>query len=342
MTRVVSYNILAGGYNLRENGRRRTQELTTIIRSAQPDIVGIIEATNIRYKEKPTVIEEVAENLGMQLTMGGEQPFEDDYRIALMTRLPIIDAKIHARPYLLTKPLLEVCVEEANGQQLTVFVTHLSAAFSRGRGGGHLRIREAHEILKIMEPLRQQHKPHFLMGDFNSLGPDDAFEAHRLLSYIVQMEQTRDPKVKDGVPHFDSVTPPQLRFLKPLLRIIPENALLSSLFDWAAALYAPRSSIGAFKEAGYIDCYRNKHPNEHGFTCPAANPAGRIDYIFASPNLAERLETCYPIVNGDGLPGSQASDHLALAAEFVPAAVQLEQPVVEARPADEIDSAVSL
>src|SRR5690349_19239779 len=95
MTRVVSYNILAGGYNLRENGRRRTQELTTIIRSAQPDIVGIIEATNIRYKEKPTVIEEVAENLGMQLTMGGEQAFEEDYRIALLTRLPIIDTKIH-------------------------------------------------------------------------------------------------------------------------------------------------------------------------------------------------------------------------------------------------------
>jgi endonuclease/exonuclease/phosphatase family metal-dependent hydrolase len=336
MTRVVSYNILAGGYSLRENGRRRTQQLTTIIRSAQPDIVGIIEATNIRYKEKPTVIEEVAENLGMQLTMGGEQTFEEDYRIALMTRLPIISTKIHARPGLLTKPLLEVCVEEANGQQLTVFVTHLSAAFNRGRGGGHLRIREAHEIIKIMAPLRQQHRPHFLMGDFNSLGPGDAFEAHRLLSYIVQMEQTRDPNIIDGVPHFDAVIPRRLRFIKPLLRAIPETPFFAALFDRAAALYVPRSSIGAFKAAGYIDCYRSKHPNEHGFTCPAANPAGRIDYIFASSDLAERLEECYPIVNGDGLPGSQASDHLALTAAFAPAIIPEEQPAAE------MDKAVSL
>jgi endonuclease/exonuclease/phosphatase family metal-dependent hydrolase len=192
-----------------------------------------------------------------------------------------------------------------------------------------------------MEPLRQQNKPHFLMGDFNSLGPGDAFEAHRLLSYIVQMEKTRDPKVIDGVPHFDAVIPRRLRFLKPLLRAIPENAFFASLFDWAAALYVPRASIGAFKEAGYIDCYRNKHPNEHGFTCPAANPAGRIDYIFASPDLAERLELCHPIVNGDGLPGSQASDHLALAAEFAPGVQIEEQPVAEEQPADEIDSAVS-
>jgi endonuclease/exonuclease/phosphatase family metal-dependent hydrolase len=336
MTRVVSYNILAGGYSIRENGRRRTQQLTTIIRSAQPDIVGIIEATNIRYQEKPTVLEEVAENLGMQLTMGGEQAFKEDYRIALLTRLPIIYTKTHPRPGLLTKPLLEVCVEEANGQQLTAFVTHLSAAFNRGRGGGHLRIREAHEIIKIMEPLRQQHKPHFLMGDFNSLGPGDAFEAHRLLSYIVQMEQTRDPEVIDGVPHFDAVIPRRLRFLKPLLRAIPDNPFFASLFDGAAALYVPRSSIAAFKAAGYIDCYRNKHPNEHGFTCPAANPAGRIDYIFASSDLAERLEECHPIVNGDGLPGHQASDHLALTAAFAPA-VQPE----EEQPVAEIDSAVS-
>jgi endonuclease/exonuclease/phosphatase family metal-dependent hydrolase len=335
MTRVVSYNILAGGYSLRENGRRRTPQLTTIIRSAQPDIVGIIEATNIRHQEKPIVVEEIAENLGMQLTMGGEQAPEEDYCIALLTRLPIIYVKTHPRPGLLTKPLLEVCVEEANGQQLTVFVTHLSAAFNRGRGGGHLRIREAHEIIKIMEPLRQQNKPHFLMGDFNSLGPGDAFEAHRLLSYIVQMEQTRDPKIKDGVPHFDSVVPRRLRFLKPLLRTIPASPFLSSLFDRAAALYAPRSSVAVFKEAGYVDCYRHKHPNEHGFTCPAANPAGRIDYIFASPDLAERLELCDPIVNGDGLPGSEASDHLALAAAFAPGVQPEEQPVAE------VDSAIS-
>ncbi len=316
MTRVVSYNILAGGYSLRENGRRRTEQLTRIIRSARPDIVGIIEAINPYSRERPAVIEQIAENLGMHLTMGGEQAFDNDYRLALLTHLPIVSTKIHARPGILTKPLLEVCVEEADGQHLTAFVTHLSAAFNRGRGGGHLRTREAHEIIKIMEPLQQQQKPHFLLGDFNSLGPGDDFKAHHLLRYIVHMDQDRDPKLVDGNPHLNAVVPRQLRFLKPLLRIIPESEFLSRCFDGVAALYVPRASIGYIKQASYIDCYRRMHPHEPGFTCPATDPAGRIDYIFASPNLAERLEVCDVIVEGDGMPGSYASDHLAVAAEF--------------------------
>lgn len=318
MTRIVSYNILAGGYSLREDGGRRTPQLTRIIRSAQPDIVGIIEATR-PGRGRPTVVEEIAEALGMQLIMGGEEAFENDYRIALLTRLPVISTKIHPRPGILTKPLLEVCVEEANGEHLTAFVTHLSAAFNKGRGGGGLRLREAQEIVKIMAPLRQHGKPHFLMGDFNALAPGDPFKAHHLLRYIVKIDQmSSDPNIVDGNPHLNAVVPRQLRFLKPLLRAIPQTKLLNVPFDWAASLYVPRASVGYFSKAGYTDCYRRLHPHEWGFTCPAGDPAGRIDYIFASPDLVERLAMCQEVIEGDGLPGNHASDHLALAAEFGP------------------------
>src|SRR5437764_11590274 len=111
MTRIISYNILAGGYNLRANGGRRVEQLLKIIRSSQPDVVGVVEATNPQITQKPLVVEELAEQLGMQLVMGGDATHSSDYQLALLTRLPVVHTKIHARPGLFTHPLLEVCVE---------------------------------------------------------------------------------------------------------------------------------------------------------------------------------------------------------------------------------------
>ncbi len=318
MTHITSYNILAGGYNLHENGRRRGEQLLKILRSARPDVVGVIEATNPRLTQKPLVVEELAEQLGMQLVIGGDATHSTDYQLALLTRLPVVHTKIHTRPGLFTHPLLEVCVEESNGQHLTVFVTHLSAAFSKGWAGHAIRAREVQEILCITAPLREQSVPHVLLGDFNSLAPGDPFKASFLLRYVVEQDRKkRNGSLEDGHPHLDFVVPPHLRFLTPLLRIIPRSMLLSSLFDAAAWFYAPRGSIALLLKAGYLDCYRSIHPRAWGFTCPAAAPAGRIDYIFASPSLAKYLERCYVVTEGeDLLPGEDASDHFAIAAEF--------------------------
>jgi endonuclease/exonuclease/phosphatase family metal-dependent hydrolase len=317
MTRIVSYNILAGGYSLRENGARRTAQLTKMIRSVDPDVVGLVEATHPLLLQKPLVIEEIAEALNMQLIMGGDPAHNSDYQLALLTRLPVVYTKIHPRPGVLNKPLLEVCVEESNGQQLTIFVTHFHAAFYRGWAGNHLREREAREILRIMAPLREEGRPHMLMGDFNSLAPGDAFKASFLVRYVVGLDRNKQgSKMTDGHPHLDFVVPPKLRFLKPLLRTIPRSQLLCSLFDAAATFYAPRGCIRILQEAGYIDSFRRAHPNEWGFSCPAAAPAGRIDYIFSSPDLIERLEQCDIMTAGEGVQGSEASDHLPITAEF--------------------------
>jgi endonuclease/exonuclease/phosphatase family metal-dependent hydrolase len=261
--------------------------------------------------QSPSVVEELAQRLGMQLVMGGKGTHSTDYQLALLTRLPVIHTKIHARPGLLTRPLLEVCVEEANGEHLTVFVAHLSAAFSKGWAGNAPRKREVREILHITAPLREQAVPHILLGDFNSLAPGDPFKASFLLRYIGELDRKKGVS-GDGHPHLKFVVPPRLRFLIPLLRIIPGSVLLSSLFDAAAWFYAPRSSIALLLKAGYVDCYRRMNPHAEGFTCPAAAPAGRIDYIFASPQVAKRLEACSVVTEGEGMPGGNASDHLAV------------------------------
>lgn len=316
MTRIVSYNILAGGYSLRESGAKRTEQLLKIIRSAQPDIVGMPEAINTQMSG-PMVIEEMAEALGMQLIKAGETEGCQDYQTALMTHLPIVYSKIHVRPGILARPLLEVCVEETNGQHLTIVVIHLSAAFNRGWAGNHVRTREVREILQILAPLRAEGKPHLLMGDFNSLSPRDVFTASALLQYVMRLDTKRQASaLNDGHPHLNSVVPPKLRFLNPVLRIIAGSRALCTLFDAAAYFYAPRGCIRLLKEA-YTDCFRHLHPHDPGFTCPAAAPAGRIDYIFASERLLERLSMCRVLVTGeDGFLGEHASDHFAVTAEF--------------------------
>jgi endonuclease/exonuclease/phosphatase family metal-dependent hydrolase len=303
MTRILSYNILVGA-------TRRVDPLTHMIQAAQPDIVGLVEANN------PRVVEELARRLDMQPVMSAYARHPHDWQIALLSRLPIVYTKRHFPSDKLTKPVLEVGVEEPDGRQLTVFVTHLSAAFTKSRAGDAIRRHEVQDLIRIMAAKRGT--PHLIMGDFNSLAPGDAFKASALLRHIVQLDRRRllNPTALTGQPHLDFVVPRPLRFLNPLLRTIPGNKLLCTLFDCAASLYAPRGCISLLRGAGYIDCFRLKNPHSDGFTCPSAAPAGRIDYIFASPELAQSLSTCSIPAEGEGVRGEEASDHLPVVAEF--------------------------
>ncbi len=50
---------------------------------------------------------------------------------------------------------------------------------------------------------------------------------------------------------------------------------------------APRLAIRRILEDGYVDCYRRLHPRTPGFTYPSDVPWLRLDYILASPALAQ-------------------------------------------------------
>ncbi len=263
MTRILSYNILVGG-------TRRIDHITNIIRAANPDIVGLVEATN------PRVVKELAERLGMQYRMSGSPTHTSDWQVAVLSRLPITHAYTHVRP----------------------------------------GIKEAQEILRIMAS--KQGTPHLLMGDFNALAPGDRLKASILLRYLVEMDRRHQQNPHDNVgrPYLDFVVPASLRFLNPLLRVIPRSKLLCALFDETGSLYAPRGSIGLLRKTGYIDCFRRVNPYAWGFTCPSSAPAGRIDFIFASPELAEHLVACKLVTEGNGSRADEASDHLPVFAEF--------------------------
>ena len=77
-----------------------------------------------------------------------------------------------------------------------------------------------------------------------------------------------------------------------------------------------RGGIDLLLRAGYVDCFRQANPDDLGFTCPAINPSGRIDFIFASPELAPRLSKSAVISSVAGIQVHEASDHLAIHADF--------------------------
>jgi endonuclease/exonuclease/phosphatase family metal-dependent hydrolase len=82
----------------------------------------------------------------------------------------------------------------------------------------------------------------------------------------------------------------------------------------APAPQFPRRVIPLLLEAGYVDCYRALHPFIPGDTSYTSHQALRVDYIFASSSLAERLSACEIINEGDA---KIASDHFPLWAEFI-------------------------
>jgi exodeoxyribonuclease-3 len=75
-----------------------------------------------------------------------------------------------------------------------------------------------------------------------------------------------------------------------------------------------RLVIPLLLEASYVDCYRKLHPTEPGYTYGHPDPLWlRPDYIFASPDLAQRLTTCDVVSHPKAI---NASDHLPVWAEF--------------------------
>jgi endonuclease/exonuclease/phosphatase family metal-dependent hydrolase len=279
MIRILSYNILCGGTG-------RVNALDKMIKAAEPDVVGLVEAADSQ------VVEELAKRADMQYCIKIPSEYPQDQRPAILSRLPIVRSQLYERPGILNEPLLEVCVEEADGQQFTVFVTHLAVAFNQGWAGNHIQQREVREILSIMAAKRGI--PHLLIGDFNTLAPGDAFKGSLFLRYMLKLDaqckqNTAAMKGYKGYTNLDIVVPPQLRIFYPLLQVIPRSRLSSALFDIAVSWYVPRGSIRLLGNAGYVDCFRRMNPDNWGFTYPAAAPAGRIDFVFASPELAARL-----------------------------------------------------
>lgn len=242
--KVVSYNILEGG-------GERLLEILNVIRDLRPDVVALLEANSRRN------VAAIARELNMQAIIGKAN---SKFHVAWLSRLPVRRSQNHRLP-ILSKTLLEIEVEW-EGAPLRLFAAHLA--------GGADPVHPADEmpvVLEVLRPLAGQ--PHLLVGDLNSLHPDDPV----------------------GPPPFD-------------------------VERMQAAIDAdPRRAISLLLEAGYVDCYRVLHPSSEapGYSYPTCSAWMRLDYAFASPELAPRIQACDLVV---GVTTDRASDHYPLWVEF--------------------------
>ena len=74
-----------------------------------------------------------------------------------------------------------------------------------------------------------------------------------------------------------------------------------------------RGIIAAIERAGWVDCFRQRNPNAPGLTLGTGRRVARVDYLFASKPLAQRLVGCRVLTHRDLLA---ASDHSPVWAEF--------------------------
>lgn len=75
-----------------------------------------------------------------------------------------------------------------------------------------------------------------------------------------------------------------------------------------------RLALPRLLKAGYVDCFRQLHPYEDGFTWMPGNRTTRYDYILADATLAPALRACRVIDDIGAV--NIASDHLPLLTEF--------------------------
>ena len=153
-TRVLSYNILRGGSG-------REDALAEVIRSCEPDVVVLQEATDAGVVERlarATKMEQWASRRGSSL--------------GFLSRRAVQSFGWH-RPRISRHAFLEI---QLPGSEARIFGVHLSAVHAAWTE--HRRVIELRALLKAIA--QHQHGFHVLTGDFNTLAPGELLDFRKL------------------------------------------------------------------------------------------------------------------------------------------------------------------
>ena len=153
-TRVLTYNIRFGG-------RGRESALAEVIRTCEPDIVVLQEATDAG------VVERLARYSKME--QWASRPGSS---LGFLSRRPVQGFGWH-RPRMSRHAFLEI---QLPGSEARIFGVHLSAvhaAWTESR-----RVIELRALLKAIA--QHQHGFHVLTGDFNTLAPGELLDFRKL------------------------------------------------------------------------------------------------------------------------------------------------------------------
>ena len=84
-------------------------------------------------------------------------------------------------------------------------------------------------------------------------------------------------------------------------------------FVWLSGGRIKWRTIQTVLDAGYVDTFRDQHPDDPGFTMPVPKPHVRLDYVFVPAAFRDRVVRCEIVHHPDT---ATASDHLPVVADL--------------------------
>jgi endonuclease/exonuclease/phosphatase family metal-dependent hydrolase len=325
--RVATYNILLGG-------ERRRELVSSVLRRIDADVIALQEVREL------DAIQKLADDLGMDALIGEPSDPDSVMHTAILTRRKVRTWRNRRHHGRMLRSHLH-CEIETGGSHVPVLgihCVHLAARFGERNKGEARRIREIGAVLTDIQ--NEPSLPHVLMGDFNALSPGDDILATAFFRRMNELRRAGllvsgangtviplvtpgdgdpreiedrwrragvDPRLLGGIP----VLP---RVVSPLTVGVP----VSRAMDRFLGRLIERWTVERLLSEGYVDCYRQVHPRARGLTCATWQLAARVDYVFATPDVASGVVTA-DVVGGRTWPDADAaaaSDHFPVVAEF--------------------------
>ena len=244
----------------------------------------------------------------------------------------------HRHPNLMLRSHLEceVGTRIRGIPRVRIHCLHLAARFGERTHGEVRRMGEIQSVLHDIGRFREM--PHLITGDLNTIAPGDTVAASAFLARMAELRRAgvvvrgldgllspvergsaAEAEVagryqKVGIaPELDVGLPRLPWILTPFTEVLPRLPYTDRFLN----ANIQRWTIEHLLKAGYVDCYRERHPiGDEGYTCATWMPAARIDYAFADPLLAPRLLDC-AVIGSNRDPGVvTASDHLPVRTDF--------------------------
>ncbi len=247
--KIVTYNIQ---YWTGMDGVQNPERTIQTILEMNPDILALQEVAHPLPLNGKSALEILCEALGAQYAFAEIWPagtfskVPQPMGVALLSRYPIIAYANHRLNHEgpgEIRRLLEARVVLPDDRPLTVYVTHLEWRWE------DVRVQQVRSLLQWTT--RDRGKPHLLLGDFNTVHPEDVkdFEA--------QGGNWEEFAAAQPHPDFIQATPhPQ--------------------------------ALAYVVKAGYVDAFRAVGEGD-GRTYTTARPTLRLDYCFADPVLQPTL-----------------------------------------------------
>ncbi len=317
---VLTYNVLLGG-------ERREERIAHVLRRSDADVIALQEVRD------DGLLERLAASLDMTPVFA---PPGDGrgFGLGVLARLPVEGQRNHRHAEML-RSHLEVRLA-LPGLPLALHVVHLAARFGERARGEDRRVRELGCVLRDVDraaPPRISSSATSTAWRRASIwrrrvssdawgrcaapvswspGPTAGWRQCRALTWpwVGENNGWRTASIPSSLPACRRCR----ASLGVSLPLVPGERQV----DRVLGRMIERRAVPLLLGRGYADCFRQLHPRAHGYTCATWLPAARIDYVFASPEMARRLIRC-EVIGGRDQPdreASVASDHFPLAADF--------------------------